>query len=99
MHYMDSMADAIADLEAKGYREQLTLDEDGTIGVGDDAWGVEQIAVDEIARFEGISNPDDESMVLGIRGPDGRKGILTLPYGPDLSGAQADAVRHLAQQR
>ncbi|MEZ5229943.1 MAG: hypothetical protein R2710_25745 [Acidimicrobiales bacterium] len=97
--YMDTSSEAIARLETLGYVEQFRLDDDGMIEAGNERWPAESISVDQSLRFEGMSNPDDESIVLAVSGPGDRKGVLTLPYGPDLAGPAADTVRLLAQQR
>ncbi len=95
MEHMDTVVDAITALEADGYRAQMRIADDGTIVAGDGSWPAEQISVDRTIRFEGMSNPDDESMVMAVTTADGLRGTLTVPYGPDVSGAQADTIRAL----
>ncbi len=43
--------------------------------------------VDEVHRFEGMTNPDDSSVLYAISSPDGIKGLLVDAY-----GAYAEAV-------
>ncbi len=53
--------------------------------------------IDAQYRFEGASNPDDESLVLGLHDPDsGARGVLISAYGPSASGAEADILAVLA---
>lgn len=57
--------------------------------------------VDYTYRFEGASNPDDESIVLGITVAGGDDdgsdlhGVLVSAYGPDMDPAVADFLRRL----
>jgi hypothetical protein len=52
--------------------------------------------VDEIARFEGETNPSDEAIVFALEcKQDGVKGTFTVPYGKDTPAADVEAVRLL----
>ena len=99
MKYMDTLTEAIDALERDGFSAQFVIDDDGRISSGDSAWTVDDVTVEETVRFEGMSNPDDESIVLALRTADTTRGTLVLPYGPDLSGDQADTIRALVAQR
>ena len=41
------------------------------------------VTIDEIVRFEGISDPGDESILYAVTGPCGAKGLYVAPYGVD----------------
>ena len=80
----DTLSEAIAVLQADGYIEDFNL-----IGgvlhcsicdVGcDPAVGI----IERQYRFEGASNPDDESVVFGVSCPAcGARGVLVSAYGP-----------------
>ncbi len=99
MDHMSTHSQEAGRLQAAGYVEDLSIDDDGKIANRLHSFDVESITVDEILRFEGMSNPDDESMLLAVTGPNGIKGTMSLPYGPDVSGAQADTIRHLMTDR
>ncbi len=96
MEHMDTMTDAINRLEADGFTAQFMIHEDGGIVSDDGRWAASDVEVERTIRFEGMSNPDDESMVMAIQTSDGTRGTLVLPYGPDVSGDQADTIRALA---
>ncbi len=98
MKHMTTQSEAIDKLESQGFTAQVRLDDDGRLAVGDTFWTCDEVRVVETLRFEGMSDPGDEAMILGVSGPDGRKGVLTLPYGPDVSGPQADSIRALSSQ-
>jgi len=53
--------------------------------------------VEQTFRFEGASDPDDESILLALSCPScGTKGTLLLPYGPAMDGPEAAALARLA---
>jgi len=48
-------------------------------------------------RFEGASDPDDESLVLGLHDPGtGARGVLVSAYGPSASAGEAEILSVLA---
>ena len=72
-------------LESKGFEEQMKPAKAGRILCM--ACGLEspasQYRVESQKRVEGVSDPDDESMVLALACPAcDAKGTLTLAYGP-----------------
>lgn len=98
MKHMSTQTEGLEALAERGFIEQIRLEEDGRLLLGDDALAPADVTVADTLRFEGMSNPDDEAIIMAIRTSDGRRGVLTLPYGPDVSGPQADAIRALAAQ-
>ena len=95
MDHMDTQSQQTRRLQLDGYTANLAIDDQGHV-VGDSHdWTPDQVTVDELLRFEGMSNPDDLAMLLAVTGPNKVKGLLVLPYGPDVSGDQADTIRSL----
>ncbi len=82
----ETVIDAIAALRERGFDADLDVVGESLIRRTPD--GTEPFAgthVDHVFRFEGDSNPSDESIVIGISGgADGRKGVLVSTYGPDV---------------
>ncbi len=55
------------------------------------------VHIDAQFRFEGASDPDDESLVMGVHDPaSGVKGVLVSAYGPSASRAEAEILSVLA---
>jgi hypothetical protein len=84
--------------EEKGYDAHLVPVEGGAVRVADSQTEIaaDGLIVDEVARLEGTSDPDDMMLVAAVRLPDdGRKGTLVLAYGPIASDADADVLREL----
>lgn len=95
MEPMETMVEALERLRAEGYEADYTITEEGRVRSADRDWQPDQITIDHIVRFEGMSNPSDEAMLLAVTGPDGTRGTLSVPYGPEASGPQIDAIRAL----
>jgi hypothetical protein len=70
------------DLQSRGYSEDFNIRLHGLEGAASKLQlHPEDFQVDEYYRFEGISNPDDNSIVYAISRKDGIKGILVDAYG------------------
>lgn len=54
------------------------------------------LAVDEVVRCEGVTNPDDEAVVFALRSRDGgRRGTYAVAYGPATEPEDGEMVRRL----
>lgn len=77
--------ESLTGLERRGFRKQFVPLADGKVQCASckaqhDAHGLQVLAR---ARIEGVSDPDDESLVLGLRCPACEVlGTLVLAYGP-----------------
>jgi len=98
MHAYTTLSEAVDDLQRRGYTDDLAL---GGHCLVCDARGISldpaAFEVDEFHRFEGMNDPDDQSIVYAIRSTDGHiKGLLVSAYGPDASALTQQMVRKLA---
>lgn len=60
----------------------------------------EAVLVDEIARFEGESDPDDETLVVALRSADGSvRGTWSVAFGPLMDPVDAEMARRLVDVR
>lgn len=80
MYQYASVSQAIEDLKERGYSYDYNLQENCLICNGL-KYHPNEFEVREVYRFEGDSDPADESIVLGIESIDGKKGILVNGYG------------------
>lgn len=95
MTHMTTPTEVLRRMAERGYDTNLWVDEAGSITSGDRTWAADRVEVREIARFEGRSDPGDETIIIALD-VDGRPlGALSLPYGPEMSPAQAETVRLL----
>jgi hypothetical protein len=92
-----TLSEAVNDLKKRGYREDFNLQphclECTTHNV---QWEPENFVVDEYHRFEGMSNPDDNSIVFAISSTDGVKGTLVDAYGMYSENLTEPMIKRLA---
>jgi hypothetical protein len=94
---LETIAQAHKRLAEAGFVANLSVS--GTV-LHDPATGREYepagLKVVELVRFEGISNPSDEAILLAVATRDGVPiGTFTTPFGPGASAEEAEVVRHL----
>lgn len=93
---MGTLADAIRTLTGRGYDDQFRAEGDGLRAVkADRSFDPRALRVDEVARFEGDSNPAEQTMVFALRSSDGVRGTYTVAHGPEMAEADAKVVRLL----
>ena len=98
MHAYDTLSEAVNDLQRRGYTDELSLAENGVVC---DQRGLtldpDVFEIDEFHRFEGNSDPEDQSIVYAISSATHHlKGLLISAYGPDASSLTQAMVRKLA---
>ncbi len=82
MHQYDTLSAAIQGLKERGYTEDFNLAATCLQCQAKELqWNPEDFIIDEFHRFEGASNPSDNSIVYAIRSRDGMKGVLVDAYG------------------
>jgi hypothetical protein len=83
MHIYETLTEAVADLENRGYEYDFTLTADGLECKSLDLFLMpEEFEIDEFYRFEGMTDPDDSAVIYAISSPVGNlKGVLIDAYG------------------
>ncbi|MES2767429.1 MAG: phosphoribosylpyrophosphate synthetase [Bacteroidota bacterium] len=77
-----SHAQSTDDLKDRGYTEDFQVIKEGLKAINSGkVYQEKDVKILEHHRFEGVSNPDDMSIVYGIETCDGTKGILSDAYG------------------
>lgn len=80
---MKTMASCINKLVLDGYTENFQVTEKGLFSIEKDKYyKPEEISIQNFFRFEGASDPADNSILYAIETTDGVKGTLTDAYGP-----------------
>src|SRR4051812_30208461 len=96
----DSVTDLLAQLDAAGYAEELVLRGGCLVCPSRPGeYGPEDIEVVATYRFEGPSDPGDETIVAALRHPEGWRGVLVSAYGNDMEAADAEFLAALARPR
>jgi hypothetical protein len=79
MNSYDSVLEAINELKLRGFTADFILQEDSIV-FQDKKINPSEFEITEVYRFEGESDPDDESVVFAIESNDGLKGILVNAF-------------------
>jgi hypothetical protein len=98
MRAYSTLSEAVNDLQRRGYTDDLVAGGHCLVCQSRDrSLNPEEFEIDEFHRFEGMTDPDDQSIVYAISSKDGRiKGLLINAYGPDASSMTQEMVRKLA---
>ena len=79
---MASERTAIECLDHEGFVEHFAVADGSLHGLdGGKAFRPDQVVIRKFARFEGVSDPDDMSIVYAIEGWDGTRGTLVDAFG------------------
>lgn len=82
MRTYETLSEAVSDLKIRGYQEDFNLlSHYVECQAQDKKFHPEEFTIDEFYRFEGMTNPDDNSVVYAITSADGLKGVLVDAYG------------------
>ena len=94
---METVSEALQRLTAAGYTDDYRAEAQGLRSQSSGtSHPPDRFRVDEIVRFEGDSDPSDESAIFALTlEPDGTKGTYTVAYGPMMERHDADMVRRL----
>jgi hypothetical protein len=89
MHYMETLSQAMNRLRNEGFVSEFTREEFGQLDPLE--WRIA-----EVCRFEGKSNPDDNSVLYAIVKSDGsRRGLIVNAYGTYADTEINDFVRKI----
>ena len=96
---METLRDAIARLERAGYTDALAPRAEGLVDLQTgQTLAPEAFAVDEIVRFEGESDPEDEAVLFALRSRDDRvRATFVASYGPFADPVSGMLIRRLAR--
>ncbi|WP_417609942.1 phosphoribosylpyrophosphate synthetase [Owenweeksia hongkongensis] len=77
-----TLSEATNALQKKGYELDFTFKPEAIVCKAiNKTYEPEDFHIDEFHRFEGMSNPDDMSVVYAVTTVDGNKGMLIDAYG------------------
>ncbi len=93
----DTSAEAINALVSQGYNHNFNLKEEVLYShTNETALQPDEFQIDEVYRFEGETDPDDEVVVYAISSPSASiKGILVNAYGVYAESVSAQLVEKL----
>ncbi len=94
----ETMTEALAALEEKGYTFNFNLISDGLEHKTDEAvikLSPDEFDITEVHRFEGASNPSDSSILYAIESEGGLKGTLVNAYGVYADSLSSEMIKKL----
>ncbi len=93
----DTLSQAVDRLTAHGYTDDFRAEPEGMRAVvAGVLYRPELLVVEEVGRFEGISDPADEAIVLAVHcREDGPKGTYTVAFGPGVGALDAEMMHRL----
>ena len=92
-HY-ETVVEAINELRKKGYTHDFNLEINCLVcGIG--KFTDEEFDVEEVYRYEGMSDPGDEATVYGIASKTGVKGILVTGNAPEIDARSESILKKL----
>lgn len=81
-HSYDTLVEALNDLKKRGFTHDFNLNNDCVVCTERSlSLSPEQFDIVETYRFEGETNPSDESILYAIESHDGTKGVLVNAFG------------------
>lgn len=99
MENYNTLSEAINGLKKKGYTEDFNLRPHSLHCASlDIQWIPEDFTIDKYFRFEGMSNPDDNSILFAITSKDGVKGTLVDAYGMYAENLTEPMIKKLSIQ-
>ena len=91
-----SLSVAIEALQKEGYNVDFNLVEDGIMSKALKAeWKSCDLDVVKFYRFEGMTDPGDNTILYVIETTDGKKGLLVDSYGADTGPVSAEMIQKL----
>lgn len=97
---METLSEAIDRLEAAGYREGFRATREGLRALASGRnYAPESLVVDGVLRFEGPTDPGDESILFALRASDGVRGTWAIAFGPARDPLDAEIARRLKRTR
>ncbi|VTP93255.1 Uncharacterised protein [Sphingobacterium daejeonense] len=99
----DTLSEAVNDLQKMGYNEDFLVQEDGEclFCVGQSLeLSPDEFVIDEIFRFEGMTDPGDESILFAISSKDNLiKGLVINSFGAEFSFRSSKLVEELNKRK
>lgn len=82
LHNLKSLSQVSNELRKQGYKTEFNFKDGKLIPLGKDhSYTASDVAIRREFRFEGETNPADESILYALECKDGEKGIISNGYG------------------
>ena len=96
MNEINTLSQRIEQLREEGYTTDFNLEDEKISNNSNSViYDVKQLNIDKVYRFEGTSDPDDNSILYAISSEDDIKGVLVDGYGVTGGQTSIDLARKL----
>ena len=97
----ESLSESLKRLSTKGFTHGLRASHGNLLDlVTGEPHAPEFLQIDEVVRFEGESDPDEQATLFAVRSPAGRPlGTYVVVFGAAMPQEDAEVVHRLAQKR
>jgi hypothetical protein len=100
MKTFETLSQAINALKGVGYVNDFNLHPEWIECAGLNVKFLpEQFHVDEVHRFEGMTNPDDSAVLYAVSSTSGEKGLLVDAYGAYAASISPEMIKKLQIDR
>lgn len=100
LNYKSPLHEKINSLEKEGYKDQFTLDGDKLKNTSSGKkYEPSQLSLIKEFRFEGVSNPDDMSILYALEAEDGAKGTVVDAYGTYADTELAEFLNNIGTRK
>jgi len=98
---METLSQAVERITAAGYQDDFRAERGGLRAVGTGCiHDPEALVIEEVLRFEGSSDPEDEAMLFALRCTiHDVRGTYVVAYGSTMDSLDAEMVRRLTDGR
>ena len=95
-----TLTGALDDLARRGFGARFGVSGDGLRAIeGGRTFRADELTIREFYRFEGVSDPDDMSIVYAIESRDGTRGTLVDAFGVYANPAVGRVLEHVPIRR
>jgi Fe2+ or Zn2+ uptake regulation protein len=95
-HY-GTVTEALNKFKEQGYIHDFNLHENCIVCHGQ-KFAPDEFEIDDVYRYEGITDPADEASVYAIHSKSGLKGVLVTGYGPSADTMSAEILQKLKRK-
>src|SRR5215216_5927473 len=93
-HVYKTMAEVVEGLRRRGFTIDFTVAKSGQVIAGEQTFQSDDLTIVEHHRFEGMSDPDDSSVVYALEAPNELKGVLVDAYGAYANWKTGALLKH-----
>tara|TARA_R110000868_G_scaffold206091_1_gene454812 strand:+ start:1359 stop:1664 length:306 start_codon:yes stop_codon:yes gene_type:complete len=91
----NTLSEATNSLAKQGYENEIRIKSEKEAVINKESYAPSQLKIDEVHRFEGMTNPSDSSICYAISSKDGKKGLIVDAYGAESSIEVDTFIKHV----